>query len=64
MSTGILNDSDYIKTRTHCYDDRSYGPCLTSKSASWIAESRKAEPPRVVFGKNKRDINPLGWGRR
>ena len=64
ISTGVLNDSDYIKTRTHCYDDRAYGPCMTGRSAAWLAESQKAAPLRVVFGKNKRDINPMSWGRR
>ena len=64
MSTGMLNDMEHIKTRPHCYDTRAYGTCLGAAMASWEAESTHLEPPRVVFGKKERVINPMAWGRR
>lgn len=64
QSTGVLNDDDHIKTRTHCYDGRAYGTCMVDRSASWTCESRVGAPAKVVFGKGKRDINPRAWGRR
>jgi len=62
-STGMLNDMDHIKTRPHCYDTRAYGTCLGEAMASWEAESTHIEPPRVVFPKKERVINPMAWGR-
>lgn len=64
MSPGMLNDMDHIKTRPHCYDTRAYGTCLGEAAASWERDSRHREPNRVSFGKAKRDITPLAWGRR
>jgi len=64
MSTGMLNDMEHIKTRPHCYDTRAYGTCLGAANASWETESTHIEPPRVIFPKKERVINPLAWGRR
>jgi hypothetical protein len=64
MSIGMLNDMDHIKTRPHCYDTRAYGTCLGEAAASWEHDSRHKEPSRVTFGKAKRNITPLAWGRR
>ena len=70
MGAAMLNDDNHIKTRTHCYDTRAYGSCLLRDArngmngAAWEKNSPNKESMRVVFTKNKRDINPVCWGRR
>ena len=63
ISVGMLNDDVHVRTRPHVYDTRAFGTCLGDQSASWEAESIHVEPPRVVFSKVERTINPRAWGR-